>query len=276
MISVYAVALILLAACSNNSASSTGAKDTNAAASSNQLSVAGSTALLPLVKQAAQEYQSAHSDVKISVSGGGSRVGLTQAAQKGIDIGDSDIPPAPGQTGLIDHKVAVATFAVIANPAAGVKNLTKQQIRDIFSGKVTNWTQAGGADQKITIINRPKSSGTRAVLVSSIMGNAQPTENSLTEDSSGTVVTTVAQTPGAISYVATGYLRKGNVSTLSIEGVAPSEANVIGGKYAFWSYEHMYTNGPPSKGAADFISYVAADTAIIRQLGFVPMAAMKK
>ena len=260
---------LTLAACGGNNASS-GSNSGGA-----NFTISGSTALLPLVKEAAQEYQAAHPDVKISVSGGGSKVGLTQAASKAVDIGDSDIPASSDQAGLVDHKVAVVTFAVITNAAAGVKNLTTAQIRDIFAGKTANWKQAGGADQKITIVNRPRSSGTRAVFTQVVMGNTQPTENALTQDSSGTVVTTVAQTPGAVSYVSTGYLKDKPVTVLSIDGISPSEANLASGKYKFWSYEHMYTNGTPAKPAADFITYVTKDTKLLTQLSFTPVDKIK-
>ena len=106
------------------------------------------------------------------------------------------------------------------------------------------------------------------------MGGAQPMEAG-TQDSSGTVASMVSTTPGAISYVSTSYVRGGNVVALSLDGVAPTAANVTTGKYKFWSYEHMFTNGPPSKQVAAFITYVQTDTAALAKLGFIPVAAMK-
>lgn len=245
----------------------------NSKSSAGGIAVAGSTALLPLVKQAAVDYQTKHPDVKISVSGGGSLVGITQAAQKAVDIGDSDIE-ALNQPELVDHQVAVVTFAVVVNPKAGVKNLTTQQLRGIFTGAVANFKQAGGADQQITVINRPRSSGTRAVFVKNILGGTQPTESGLTQDSSGTVATMVAQTPGAISYVSTSYVHPGQMQAVSIDGVSPAAANVQSGKYKYWSYEHMFTNGQPSAQVADFINYVKTDNGVLKQLGFIPVASM--
>lgn len=263
-----------LTACGGSSSSTQSSTGTTAPAkASGSIAAAGSTALLPLVKQAAQDYQTKYPDINVSVSGGGSRVGITQAAQKGVDIGDSDIL-APGEPSLVDHKVAVATFAIVANPAAGVKNLTTAQARAIFSGKTTNFKQVGGIDQAITIINRPRSSGTRAVFVAKVMGGVEPMEAG-TQDSSGTVASMVSTTPGAISYVSTSYVRGGNVAALSLDGVAPTVANVTSGKYTFWSYEHMFTNGPPSKQVAAFIAYVQNDSVALAKLGFIPVAAMK-
>ena len=236
--------------------------------------ISGSTALLPLVKQAAVDYQNAHPGSKISVAGGGSRVGVTQVAQRAVDIGDSDIP-APDQPALVDHRVAVVTFAVIVNPQAGVKNLTTAQLRSVFSGAVTNWSAVGGRAGQITVINRPRSSGTRAVLVQKLLGGKEPTESGLTQDSSGTVAEMVAQTPGAISYVGTAYVKPGAVTMVSVDGVAPAASNVIGNTYKYWSFEHMFTNGQPSAQVAAFIDYVKNDAALLRTLKFIPVGSVK-
>src|SRR5581483_4640709 len=133
--------------CGSQTASTTSPKS----GSPGSIVISGSTALLPLVKDAAVEYQTAHSSVKISVAGGGSRVGITQAGQRSVDSGDSDIP-APGEPSLVDHKVAVVTFAVIVNPQSGIKNLTTAQVRGIFGGSITNWSQAGGRPGTITVV----------------------------------------------------------------------------------------------------------------------------
>lgn len=265
--------LVALAACSQSSNTAT-TTESGASPAAGSITAAGSTALLPLVKQAVVDYTAKHPDAKISVSGGGSRVGITQAAQKGADIGDSDIP-APGEPSLVDHQVAIVSFAVVTNPADGVTNLTKAQIQSIFSGKVKNFKDVGGKDQAIAIINRPKSSGTRAVFVEKLMAGTQPIEGSGTQDSSGTVATIVGQTPGAISYLATSYVKGQGLLAVSIDGVAPNDANVKSGKYPFWSYEHMFTNGKPSAAVADFIDFVKSDKTALSALGFIPVDEMK-
>jgi len=237
------------------------------------LTVAGSTALLPLVKESAQGYQSKHSDVKISVSGGGSYVGISQAMSKSVDIGDSDVI-APGNSGLRDHKVAVVGFGIILNPANGVTALSRKQIRDIFSGRVTNWRDVGGKDLAITVINRPRSSGTRAVFTATLMGASKVAEGQV-EDSSGQVVTTVASLPGAVSYVAFAYTRGKNVTIVKIDRVAPTDDNVRVGKYPFWSYEHMFTHAGSPREADDFIGYVAHNKDVIDKLGYIVVSTMK-
>jgi phosphate transport system substrate-binding protein len=238
------------------------------------ITAAGSTALLPLVKDAAAAYQQAHPDVKISVSGGGSGTGINQVAAKAIDIGDSDIP-APTHPELKDNRVAVIGFAIVTNPSVTVKSLTKKQLQDIFSGKVTNWKDLGGSDQKIVVINRPRSSGTRAVFTKTIMGSVPINESGLTEDATGTVVSVVKQTPGAISYAALSGTRGGGLNEIAVDGVAPTDDNIMTGKYPVWSYEHMFTNGPATGEISRFIAFVQSNSELVRKDGFILIRDMK-
>ena len=238
------------------------------------ITIAGSTALLPLVKDAAGAYQQAHTDVKISVSGGGSGSGIAQVAGRAVDIGNSDIT-APTHPELHDNRVAVVGFAVIVNPSVSVKNLSKKQLQDIFSAKVTNWKELGGSDQKIVVVNRPRSSGTRAVFNKTIMGSVPINESGLTEDATGTVVSVVKQTPGAISYAAFSGTHGSGLPELSVDGVAPTDDNIITGKYAIWSYEHMFTYGPPTGEVSRFIAFIQGHADLVRRDGFILIRDMK-
>jgi phosphate transport system substrate-binding protein len=240
----------------------------------NSITIAGSTALLPLVKDASGVYQAKYHDVKISVSGGGSGTGLNQVLAKAIDIGDSDIV-APAGSPLTDNKVAVIGFAVIVNPALGIKSLTRKQLQQIFNGGVTNWKQAGGPDQKIVVVNRARGSGTRVVFEKAIIAPEKVTETGLTEDATGTVVRVVAQTPGAVSYAALSGTRQKPVTEVSIDGVAANEKNILSGKYPFWSYEHMFTNGPPTGEIAKFIKFVSTADDLLTKNGFIKITNMK-
>lgn len=240
------------------------------------ISAAGSTALQPLVQAVADEYQQKNSDVKISVTGGGSRTGLSLVSSKSVDLGDSDIVAPPGSDGLVDHKVAVIGFSVVVNPQSGVTGLTKKQVQDVFSLKVKNWKDVGGKDQEITVINRPASSGTRAVFVKTLMGGMTSLPPTLTEDATGTVVQKVAQTPGAVSYAAfSGTHNATGVAEVAIDGSAANDANVQSGKYPFWSYEHIYTNGPPSKDIAKFIAFLQDDGPVVKKTGYILIKDMK-
>jgi phosphate transport system substrate-binding protein len=238
------------------------------------MTIAGSTALLPLVKDASGVYQGKNPDVKISVSGGGSGTGLNQVLAKAIDIGDSDIVAPPGSP-LTDNKVAVIGFAVIVNPALGVKAFTKKQIQQIFNGGVTNWKQVGGPDQKIVVVNRTRGSGTRVVFEKTIIAPEKVTETGLTEDATGTVVSVVQQTPGAISYAAFSGTRQKPVTEISIDGVEANDKNILSGKYPFWSYEHMFTNGAPTGEIAKFIKFVSTADDLLVKNGFIKITDMK-
>ena len=244
-----------------------------AALADTNITAAGSSALLPLVKQSAADYQAKHADVKISASGGGSFLGITQATSGAVDMGDSDVI-APGASGLIDHKVCVVGFGIIVNPSAGVTGLKASQIRDIFAGRVTNWKDVGGKDQPIVVINRPRSSGTRFVFNATMMGASKIAETGLTEDSSGTVVKTVGTTPGSISYVSLGYTKDQPVTVLKINGVEANANNIRHGKYPIWSYEHIFTK-TKNPAVEAFIDFISDNTDAIEKLGYIKTSTMK-
>ena len=238
------------------------------------ITIAGSTALLPLAKDAADTYQAQHRDVAISVSGGGSGTGLNQVEAQAIDIGDSDIL-AVDHPELVDHRVAVVGFALVVNPDARVTALTRSQVADIFTGKITNWNQVGGADEKVVVVNRPRSSGTRAVFRRVMLAGALPVESGLTEDATGTVVNVVTNTPGAISYAALSGVRKSALTLPAIDGVAPTPAAIASGRYPFWSYEHMFTRGAPRDTVAAFLAFVAGSRDLLERNAFIPVSSMR-
>ncbi len=272
----FAIAASLLAAaCSSPSTTAGGSAQGRGTGT---IVAAGSTALLPLVKDASGVYQDRHQNVQISVSGGGSATGINQLAAKAVDIGDSDILAA-GHPELHDNRVAVIGFALVTNPSAGVKSLSKQQLRDIFSGKDANWKQVGGSDQKIVVVNRPRSSGTRAVFAKTVMGDTAISDSGLTEDATGTAVSVVDQTPGAVSYVALSGLAVGGggagASVVAVDGVLPRPDTIESGKYPVWSYEHMYTYGVPQGEVGKFIDFVAHAKDLVQKNRFIAVGDMK-
>ncbi|MBW4080533.1 phosphate ABC transporter substrate-binding protein [Paenibacillus sp. S150] len=271
----------------NNAAATNAPTETSSGADlSGSILASGSTALQPLVEQAAEKFMEANPGVDIQVQGGGSGTGLTQVAEKQVDIGNSDVfaeeklkdADAAKAEALVDHQVAVVAIAAVAHPDAGVDTLTKQQLVDIFTGKITNWSEVGGADQKIQIINRPSSSGTRATFESfALETKTEDLQGSIQEDSSGTVKKMIGETPGAIGYLALSYLDD-TVKTLNYEGVEPSVDNVISGNYPVWAYEHMYTNGEPTGALQAFLDYILTDevqTGDVVELGYIPASQMQ-
>lgn len=238
----------------------------NTAAVSGSITGSGSSALLPLVKDAAEKFKANNKDVTITLNAGGSGTGLKQVSDGSVDMGNSDVPAetkldkAKAEK-LVDHKVCVMTVATIVNKDVGVKNLTRQQLQDIFTAKVTNWKEVGGPDKPIVLVTRPKTSGTRALFKQYAINGAEEADNkSLETDNSGILIQSVAQNPGAIGYVALPYLiNDKSVDVLAIDGVEPTLENTYSGKYAVWGYEHIYTSKEPKAAVKAFLEYIMGD-----------------
>lgn len=268
---------------STTPASESPASESPAAELSGSLLSTGSSALLPLVEQASKKFMDINKGVSIQVQAGGSGTGLTQVSEGQSDIGNSDVfaeekLDADKAAELVDHQVAVVGMAAVVNPDVAVDDLTKQQLVDIFTGKVTNWKDLGGNDQKIQIINRPSSSGTRATFETYALGQkSEDLQGSIQEDSSGTVRQLVGETPGAIGYLALSYLDE-SIKVLKYEGVEATVDNVANGTYPVWAYEHMYTKGEPNELAKAFLDFMLSDeiqNADVVELGYIPASQMQ-
>ncbi len=245
------------------------------------LQVTGSTALQPLVQDVANEQQKQCSAAKISVGGGGSGTGLTNVSDGSSSIGNSDVFAGTRQyPNLVDHQVAVVAFSVVINPkVTGIKNLTSVQLKDIYTGKTTNWNKLGGLNLPIVPVSRPDGSGTRVTFEMYVLGTKENIPAGMinpTAGSSGEVADQIGKDDGAISYIATDFAKKHNLTTVTLDGVEASDANVQNDTYKFWNIEHMYTKGQPSALAKALIDYVQSPgTAPIRQKhGFIDISTM--
>jgi phosphate transport system substrate-binding protein len=259
-----------------------GTKDEPKAAAEVQgtVTASGSTALLPLLKPAQEEFQKKYQKVTVNVAGGGSFTGLNQVSAGSVNIGNSDVP-ATGEykdKGLVDHQVAVAPFVFIVNNDVTVENLSQQQYVDILTGKITNWKDVGGKDQKITLVHRAKSSGSRATIAEVVLKGVEFTDNAVIQDSNGAVRSAIASTPGAIGYVDAAYVDT-TIKALAFNGEKYTADAVINGKYPVYAYEHMFTKGEATGAVKAFLDYVMSkefQEAYVEKNGFVPMTKMKK
>ncbi|USS92440.1 phosphate ABC transporter substrate-binding protein PstS family protein [Fructobacillus americanaquae] len=244
------------------------------------ITAVGSTALQPLVEAAGEDYQRSHPGVSITVQGGGSGTGLSQIAQGAVSLGNSDLfaeeKKGIDTKNLVDHRVAIVGIAPIINKQAGVTNLTLAQLTDIFTGKIKNWSELGGKNMPIVLVNRAAGSGTRAAFEKWAMGGKK-SASAQEQDSSGMVLSIVKSTPGAISYVAFAY-KSNDVVRASINGVAPTDTNVEDGAYPIWSYEHIYTHGKPTGEVAKFLDFFNSDfvqKTYVPKLGYISNSNMK-
>ena len=180
----------------------------------------------------------------------------------------------------------VQPFTLIAHPGVGVTTLTAQQAEQVFTGKVNNWKEVGGHDQKIVRVIRPESSGTRAVQKKIILHDQEFTKDVLIQDSTGAVVTSVATTAGAVSFVELEHLEKNKarIAGIAYNGVECSNEGVKSGKYPVFSFGHAYTNPAKLTDAKTkqvveaFLAYIlspAFQDGVVLKAGYLPVSYVK-
>jgi phosphate transport system substrate-binding protein len=242
-----------------------------------QISVAGSTTVQPLAEKLAEVYMEANPDVKIDVAGGGSSSGVKAAGDGTADIGnasrkikDSELETYPD---LNIFTIARDGIAVVAHPEVTVDELTTEQVREIFAGNVTNWSELGGEDQPITVISREEGSGTRGAFEDMVMGDdAAITDGAIFQDSNGKVRTAVSSTPNSIAYLSFGYLDN-SVLIVSVNGVEPTMANAMNDSYPVVRPLNMTTNGEPTGIVKDWLDWILSPEGqeIVVDQGYIPV-----
>ncbi len=254
-----------------------------------KLTIAGSSALLPMMQEAAKQFQANNPGVQITVTAGGSGAGRRQVCGGQIDIGNSDVRLTGKEKkdlncgNAVETPVAVQAFAPVANKVGpgSIVSLNRKQLIDIFTGRITNWSQVGGDNQPLVLINRAKGSGTRSVMARYLFdGPDKFGVGAAEEDNNETVLQTVSQTPGAISYLGFAYLNNANILPLQIDGVAPNKADILDGRWPIVGIGYSISKGQPNPIANAFLSYVIGqsfqNSAAFGTLGYVAVNAPRQ
>jgi phosphate transport system substrate-binding protein len=251
------------------------------------IKISGSTTVLPIVQKAADQYMATHPDADIRVSGGGSGVGIQAIGAKTVDIGMSSREVTKAEMAkypsFVVTTVAQDGIAVVVNPTNTIQYITTDQVKNIYLGKITKWSEITGAgvpgtNNQIVVIGRDSASGTRTYFDEFVLLKATPTKQMLEKNSNGAVLQTVAQTPGAVGYVSIGFVSK-DVKALPIwynanKIVPASLDNVKTKTYPISRDLYVITNGQPTGLAGDFIKYILSPEGqkIVSEEGYVTLS----
>ncbi|MFP4482320.1 MAG: phosphate ABC transporter substrate-binding protein [Thermovirgaceae bacterium] len=250
------------------------------AAFAGDLVIKGSTTVLPIGQAAAEKFMEAHPDTSISVSGGGSGNGIKAIIDQTTDIAmasrfikDKEVKTAvEGGAYPVPFAVAIDALLPVVHPDNPVKDLTIQQLHDIYAGKTTNWKDLGGPDKKILPVTRDTSSGTFEVWKSKIMDGERIIPSAQVVASNGAMVQSVSGNPAAVGYIGIGYLDS-SVKSVTVDGTEGNNETSISGEYPLTRHLFMFTPGWPTGDAMDFINYVLSDAGqeIVASTGYVPL-----
>lgn len=228
---------------------------------SGELTLSGSTTVLPIAQEAADMFMDEKPDATVTVQGGGSSVGISNVAEGVVDIGNASRGLKGGEEGLglVDHEIALDVITIIVNNDVPVDDLTADQARGIFTGETTSWSEVGGSDRGITVVIRDEASGTREIFDEKVLGkDVMPVKGAIESNSNGLMRQTVSSTPNSIGYISLGYL-DGSVTPVKYEGAEATAENAVSGDYPLSRYLYMFTKGEAAGLAEAFIDFVLSE-----------------
>ena len=239
------------------------------------LRIAGGTAHIPVLKEAAKRIMQTNGDIQITIAGGGSGAGIKQVGEGLVDIGNSGRRPTDDEVSkynLSMYKWAIDGVGTVVHPSNPVKALSGQQLKDIYAGKIVTWKALGGEDRPINIYTRDKSSGTRAVFWKKALGKGDISEKANFVASNGAMKAAVTNDPYAIGYISVGYMDD-TVAPIALDGVTPSLKTVQSGEYKVARGLFSNTKGQYSGLAKKLITYLLSPEGqkIVSDMGFIPV-----
>ncbi|MEA1959025.1 MAG: phosphate ABC transporter substrate-binding protein [Chloroflexota bacterium] len=231
---------------------------------------AGSTTVQPLAEKLANAFMEDHTDVKIIIQGGGSSTGVRSCNDGTADIGAASRELKSSEPALITHLLALDGIAIATHPSNSVDGLTTEQVKDVYAGTITNWSEVGGDDEDIVIIAREEGSGTRDAFEELVMDEELITSGAILQPSNGALRTSVAITPYSIGFLSFGYVDD-SAKSLSIDGVAGTVENVKSGAYPIVRPLYFLTREEPTGQVKDFIDFClsAEGQIIVEEEGYI-------
>ncbi len=246
----------------------------------------GSDTLLPLAQKAAENYSEKNPSAHVTVTGGGSGVGLSSLREGTTDIAmasrrikfDERVRMQQAGRPVEELTVAFDALAVIVHPSNPVSRLTREQLEGIFRGKITNWKQVGGEDRKIVVYSRETSSGTYEFFKESVLKHRNYMPAVLSMPATGAIIQSVSQTPGAIGYVGLAYLNpEVKALAVSYDGggsyVAPTFDNARSKSYPIVRPLYFYYTKSNEAAVRPLVDYLTSDEgqAMVAFIGFIPI-----
>lgn len=245
------------------------------------ISINGSTTVLPVIQKVAEQYMAATSGVNLSISGGGSGNGikalidgLTNIAMSSREIKSGEVEQAEAK-GVKPLATAIAVDAIVpvVHPSNKVQSLSIDELRGIFTGAITNWKQVGGDDARIVVVSRDSSSGTYETWESMVMKDERVAPSALLQASNGAVVQTVAGNKNALGYIGIGYVGS-STKSLHIGDKIATAATALSREWPLSRELYIYTNGEPQGEIKAFVDYILdpeKGQKAVADVGFVPL-----
>jgi phosphate transport system substrate-binding protein len=236
------------------------------------ITVAGSTSVEPFAELLAEEYMSRNPASHVYVQGGGSTAGIEAALTHAANIGMSSRSLLPKENNLSTLMIAKDAIAVIVNPKNPIDDLSMDQVRSVFSGKVRNWKELGGLPRPIVLVNREEGSGTRESFQKFVMEKEEISLDSLVQNTNGAIRQVVSNDATAIGYLSLGLVND-QVKALKISGIESNLTNIESGKYALVRPFLFVLDGKPAGEVKAFLEFVLTPTAqkLLAQEGLVPV-----
>jgi len=264
--------LILTALFASACSDTSGSAGTGSEGTSGTITEAGSTTVQPLAEKFASAFEGKYPGTTITVQGGGSGVGIKSANDGTVDIGAVSRELKSDDPDLIKWLIAKDGIALITNTANKIDGLTKEQIVEIYNGKITNWSQVGGENKDIHVVAREEGSGTRSAFQEMVMGEELILNTAILQSSNGAIRTTVIGDPQAIGFLSFGYLDNA-VKALSVDGVTATEANALNGTYPIVRPLYFVTKTQPTGLVKTFLDFCLGDEGqkIVVAEGYLPI-----